>query len=428
VRLLAYPSLLTGIDDTKRPIRRLPALRRESQAHNDRFRCLYRGVRMHGNTGLADIARGDPSLVARMARAMDRQRLAVVALVTLLLSLKALISPALLDFFTPMEIALAWLEHLGELAVIVVALLTAFTLLDEVLPGSMPLRLAVMCALLLALSAVLAVLLHAYYAGGLGHLPPPLRILADSLRWGLPAVFLVLIADIHQRALQADSAAHAAEIARAQLQQGESEQELALLQAQIEPHFLFNILGNVRRLYRMRPLAGAEAVDSLMRYLCTALPRLRGRRASLREEIASVQAYLDLFQLRMGTRLSFSIHADASLRDAEFPPMLLVTLVENAIKHGLEPAGGGRIEVRARHRRNLLEVTVLDDGVGFGAAASSGTGVGLVNVRRQLAARYQSLARLTLAGREPRGARATITIPLRSAQVVDPVATDVLSA
>lgn len=381
---------------------------------------------MDGNIALPRAGRGDASLVVRVAHAVDRQRMAAVALVTLLLSLNALVSPGLLDFFSPLEIALAWLEHLAELAVIAVALLAAFTLLDEALPRSMPLRLAVVSALLLALSIALAVLLHAYYAGGFAHLPPALRILADSLRWGLPAVFLALIADVHRRALQIDSAAHAAEIARAQLKQGESEQQLALLQAQIEPHFLFNVLGNVRRLYRTRPQAGAEAIRSLTRYLRTALPQLRSRRASLGEEVTVVRAYLDLFQLRMGEQLSFSIETDATLHDAEFPPMLLITLVENAIKHGLEPAGGGHIEVRVQRRRNLLEATVSDDGVGFGATASSGTGVGLVNVRRQLTARYQNQARLILEAREPRGAVATIVIPLRKARTVEPISSDVL--
>jgi signal transduction histidine kinase len=380
---------------------------------------------MHGNIDLARPLRGDASLVTRAARTLAGRRLAVVALVTLLLSLGASVSPPLLDFFSPAEIALAWLAHLAELAVIAVALSAFLTVIEGALPRGMPLRLAVISALLIFLSAVLAVLLHAYYAGGFAHLPPPLRMLADSLRWGLPAVFLVLIADMHQRALHTDSAAHAAELARAQLQQGESEQQLALLQAQIEPHFLFNMLGNVRRLYRTRPQDGAEAIGSLMRYLRTALPQLRSRRASLGEEIAFVRAYLDLFRLRMGAQLSFSINIDSELYDAEFPPMLLGTLVENAIKHGLEPEGGGCIELCARRRRNLLEVIVLDDGAGFGATASSGTGVGLVNVRRQLAARYQSSGRLILEGREPRGARATIAIPLRSAQAANPVARDV---
>lgn len=380
---------------------------------------------MQGNIDLAR-ARGEGSFLARVKQAFAWRRLAAVSLVTLLLSLGALLNPALVDFFSPVEIALAWLEYLAELAVIAAGLLAAFAVLDEALPRGMPLRLGVISIILLALSAMLAVFLHAYYAGGFEYLPPSLRMLADSLRWGLPAVFLALIADVHKRALQTDSATHATELARAQLQQGESERQLALLQAQLEPHFLFNILGNVRRLYRTRPQAGAEAVDSLMRYLRTALPQLRSRRASLGEEITLVRAYLDLFQLRMGAQLSFSIEVDAGLHEAEFPPMLLGTLVENAIKHGLEPVGGGRIEIRAGRRRNLLEVSVLDNGAGFGATASSGTGVGLVNIRRQLAARYQSQAQLTLEGREPHGAHATIAIPLRNAQAFDPIVSDVL--
>jgi len=400
-------------------------------------RFAVRGAQSSFDASIEDLMRGNdcferdagtPTLLAPVARAFGLPRLGAVALVTLLLSCGALISPALLDFFSPAEIALAWFEHLAELAIIAVMLLAAFALLDEALPHRLPLRLALISALLLALSAALAVLLHAYYADGFEHLPPPLRMLADSLRWGLPAVFLTLIADVQRRALQTDSAAHVAELTRAQLEQGESEQQLALLQAQIEPHFLFNMLGNVRRLYRMEPQAGAEAVRSLMRYLRTALPQLRSRHASLGEEVDLARAYLDLFQLRMGAQLAFSIEVDSALRDAEFPPMLLVTLVENAIKHGLEPAGGGRIEVLARRRRHLLEVAVFDDGAGFSATASSGTGVGLVNARRQLEARYQGRARLHLEEREPHGARAVIVIPLRRAQAADAVARDAVLA
>ena len=371
-------------------------------------------------TGRLALDRADRGYARRVLHALERRRLAAVALTTLLLSLGALVNPALLDFFSPPEIALAWLEHVLELSVMAALMLLAYTLLDEALPKQLPGRLAVLCAFLFALAAVLALLLFAYYAHGFAHLPPALRLLADSLRWGLPAVFLALIADVHRRALQADSAAHGAELSRAQLEHGESEHQLALLQAQIEPHFLFNVLGNVRRLYRTEPQAGADAVASLMRYLRTALPRVRSDSGCLGDELELVRSYLELFQVRMGPRLAFSIDADPSLDAAEFPPMLLVTLVENAIVHGLEPAGGGRITVQARRRRNRLEVAVLDDGRGFGAAASSGTGVGLVNVRRQLAARYRQAGRLLLESREPRGARAAISIPLRSGPAVRP--------
>lgn len=341
-----------------------------------------------------------------------RQHVAVVSLVTLLLSLGALTNPALLDFFSPLEIVRAWVAYLGELAVIAAVLLLIFSVLDRALPRVLPWRLAVVSATLLAASIVLALLLHAYYAGGFAHLPRPLRIVADSLRWGLPAVFLAVTADVHRRTLQADRAVHTAELTRTQLEQVEIEQQLAMLQAQIEPHFLFNMLGNVRRLYRTQPLAGAEAVGSLMRYLRSALPQLRSRHGRLGDELALVKDYLDLFKLRMGEHLQYSIECDDELHAVEFPATLLVTLVENALKHGLEPRGGGRVDVRARCGAALLEVQVLDDGVGFVAIASSGTGLGLANIRRQLAARYQGGARLSLQAREPRGACATISIPL----------------
>ncbi|UCE32597.1 MAG: histidine kinase [Burkholderiales bacterium] len=365
-------------------------------------------------------ARSDAGFFPRVLRALDWRRLAAAALVALLLSLGALVSPALWDFLSPAEVALAWLEHLLELGVIAAALLCVFVLLDEALPRTLPLRLGIVSGALLGLSAVLSVLLHVYYAGGVAHLPPLLRMLADSLRWGLPAVFLVLIADVHRRALQAASEAQSAQLARSQLEEAEGEQRLALLQAQIEPHFLFNVLGNVRRLYRTRPQDGAQAVDSLMQYLRTAFSQLRSRHGSLGDEIAVVQAYVDLFRLRMGGKLDLSVGVEPGLRDADFPPMLLMTLVENAIKHGLQPAGGGRIEVLARRNGPVLEVSVQDDGVGFGAVASSGTGVGLANLRRQLAARYGNQARLTLQAGDPRGARATISLPFQARRVAGP--------
>ena len=367
---------------------------------------------MPGNSQLAFSCGGD-GYARRVIRALDQRRVAAVALTTVLLSFGALGNPALLDFLSPAEIALAWLEHLLELSVIAVALMLAYTLLDEALARRWPGRLVGICSLLFFFAGVLTLLLYAYYARGFEHLPPALRLLADSLRWGLPAAFLALIADVHSRALQTDSAADDAELLRAQLGHSETEQQLALLQTQIEPHFLFNVLGSVRRLYRTQPQAGADAIASLMRYLRTALPQVRSQQGRLGDEIEAARSYLKLFQVRMGSRLSFSIIADPELHAADFPPMLLVTLLENAIRHGLEPVGGGQIVVQAQRRRNMLEVSVQDDGAGFGAAASSGTGVGLVNVRRQLAARYSNQAQFTLQEREPRGASASISIPLR---------------
>jgi LytS/YehU family sensor histidine kinase len=365
-------------------------------------------------------AREDGGHGLRVMRALGLRRLAAAAVVALFLSFGPLLSSEVLDFLSPAEIVVAWFEHFVELAAVAAALVAVYTLLDELLPVRMRFRLAVVCLALLGASSVLAILLYAYYAQGFEHLPALARLAADSLRWGLPAVFLALIADAHRRALQAGSVASAEELMRAQLRQGESEQRLALLQAQLEPHFLFNMLGNVRRLYRTRPQAGCEAVDSLARYLRVALPQVRSGTGTLGREIDLVRSYLELFQVRMGVRLVFAIEVDAALHVAEFPPMLLMTLVENAVRHGIEPVGGGHVWIRARGLEGTLEVAVLDDGAGFGAAASSGTGVGLVNVRRQLAARYPGKASLTLQQREPRGAIATLAIPWRVAPESSP--------
>jgi sensor histidine kinase YesM len=356
---------------------------------------------------------GSEGLARRVVRRIDAPRIGAVALVTVLVSVRPMLSGQSLDFFTPGEIAWAWMEHLLELSSLAAVLMLAYTCLDATLPRHTPLRLTLLCTMLLFLSAMLTLVLHAYYAHGVEHLPPPLRLFADSLRFGLPAVFLACVADVHQRALQAVRAADAAEGGRVRLGHEEAEHRLAVLQAQIEPHFLFNVLGNVRRLYRTQPRAGAQAIASLTVLLKAVRPQMRSRCASLGEELETVRSYVHLFQVRMGDRLSFRIDVDGSLHGARFPPMLLITLVENAIKHGVEPVGGGIISVRARACGERLEVTVEDDGAGFGAAGSAGTGVGLANIRRQLDARYGATARLLLESREPRGACATLTIPLQ---------------
>jgi signal transduction histidine kinase len=357
-------------------------------------------------------ARSDGGYLGRVARALDSSRVGAVALVTVTLSLGPIYNADLLAFFSPSEIAVEWLYHLAELAVLASVLTFAYTMLDETLPPRTPMRLSILCLTLLILCSALTVLLYAYYAHGFEHLPPPRRLLADTLRYGLPAVFLALVADAHRRALQVDSAARAAEQLRTQLRHDESEQQLGLLQAQIEPHFLFNVLGSVRRLYRTHPQSGSHAIGNLMRYLRAALPQMRSLSGTLGDELDLARAYLDLCQIRMGERLVFAIEAAPALRAVAFPPMLLITLVENAVKHGLEPVSGGHVAVRAKRIRNRLRVEVLDDGAGFGIAGSGGTGVGLVNVQRRLAARYGGKARLALTARAPRGASATLWIPL----------------
>jgi LytS/YehU family sensor histidine kinase len=215
-----------------------------------------------------------------------------------------------------------------------------------------------------------------------------------------------------QKTRRADSEAAALASGGAVLAREERELQLRLLQAQIEPHFLFNTLANVRRLYRLHPDQGAQMMDSLKRYLRAALPSVRRADATLADELALVRSYLELLRMRMGERLAYTIVVDAGLGATPFPPMIVATLVENAIKHGIEPSErGGRIEVRAQRLGATLAVSVRDDGAGLSAQSVQGTGVGLVNVRRQLTGRYGAAARLRLQPQSP-GFDATIEVPL----------------
>ncbi|MET0520317.1 MAG: histidine kinase [Burkholderiaceae bacterium] len=192
------------------------------------------------------------------------------------------------------------------------------------------------------------------------------------------------------------------------------EAQVSALNAQIEPHFLFNTLANVKRLYETSPERGRDMLVSLIAYLRAALPGMRRPETTLGQELELVRNYLTILQMRMGARLSFAIDADAPLLDARLPPMVLPTLVENAIKHGLSPLpGGGHIEIQARRHGAELAVEVRDNGQGF--AGSGGSGVGLANTRARLAALFGAAAALELEAVLPHGVVARLRMPMRLA-------------
>lgn len=205
-------------------------------------------------------------------------------------------------------------------------------------------------------------------------------------------------------------------------EKADADLRLSVLQAQIEPHFLFNTLASVRSLIAVEPERAERTIEALSDYLRSTLPKMRRdvgmERATLGEQVDICAGYLKLMQIRMGDRLSFEIDVPDDLRPAAFPPLLLISLVENAIKHGLEPKrGGGVIAVRARVTGGdgaMLEVGVEDDGVGLKEGA--GTGVGLDNIRLQLHHRFGDEARLSIATRDDGGGvRAHITLPKEAA-------------
>jgi signal transduction histidine kinase len=201
------------------------------------------------------------------------------------------------------------------------------------------------------------------------------------------------------------------EIDSARLDEQTAEARLQVLEAQIEPHFLFNTLAHVRRLYDTDAARGATMLRNLKDYLAVALPQMRDSASTLGRELDHVAAYLGIQQVRMGRRLAFDLAVPDALRSLPMPPLVLVTLVENAIKHGLSPLReGGRVDVRAWLSGTQLHVEVADTGGGF--AKSSGGGVGLANIRSRLQTQYGGQASLTLRLREPRGVAATVIVPV----------------
>jgi sensor histidine kinase YesM len=192
------------------------------------------------------------------------------------------------------------------------------------------------------------------------------------------------------------------------------ESELKLMQAQIEPHFLFNTLASVQYLIETAPPQATRLLGHLLAYLRAALPQLRAATTTLGREVELAEAYLNILRMRMGARLAFAIDVPDALRVHPFPPMLLMTLIENAIEHGLEPrAEGGTVTLGAQRERDALVVSVVDTGAGIapGSAPRPGHGMGLANLRDRLATLFGARGRFALESVAPHGARAIIEIP-----------------
>jgi two-component sensor histidine kinase len=192
-----------------------------------------------------------------------------------------------------------------------------------------------------------------------------------------------------------------------------TEAKLAALQAQVEPHFLYNTLASVQALTEVDPRKANEMTGHLIQYLRNALPKMRESVSTVGQEVELVRAYLNILQMRMGKRLAFDIDVAPGLEEASFPPLMLPSLVENAIKHGLEPLReGGRVSLAVTEVEGRLRASVADTGRGFGETL--GAGVGLANIRERLAALYGGAGTLTLEANAPQGVIATIEIPRKA--------------
>jgi hypothetical protein len=215
-------------------------------------------------------------------------------------------------------------------------------------------------------------------------------------------------------------AALAEEVAEAEsLKRQVVEARMAAMQAQVEPHFLFNTLASIDHLIETDPKRASQMQKNLIALLRASMPTMREANAQgtrdLGRELTVIRPYLEILKVRMEDRLHTEISVPEGLLSAEFPPMMLQSLVENAIKHGLEPkAEGGMLSVRAEIVHGKLAVTVADTGLGFGRAPTAGTGTGLANIRERLQLLYGAKAQLKVAENQPTGTIVTITVPYQA--------------
>jgi sensor histidine kinase YesM len=216
---------------------------------------------------------------------------------------------------------------------------------------------------------------------------------------------------------QAQRQALSFELERSKLARDALDSRLRLLQAQVEPHFLFNTLANVRELVDSGSSQASEVLGSLITYLRAAVPNLHNSATTLGQELELVRAYLELMHMRMPDRLQFTIQAEPAALAVQCPPMTLLMLVENAIRHGIDPSEeGGQIDVSVRLQDGRCLAEVKDTGVGLSCGLSSqqsskGLGTGLANLRERLQLVFAGQAQLSLTALEPHGFCVNINIP-----------------
>ena len=259
-------------------------------------------------------------------------------------------------------------------------------------------------------------------------IPAQAKVRTRKIRWGdfLPQLAMlwivgsIILKATYKGRVQAEvKAAQATEAAESEtLKRQVVEARMAAMQAQVEPHFLFNTLASIDHLIETDPPRASQMQKNLIALLRASMPTMRENHPSahnLGREMAVIRPYLEILKVRMEDRLQTEVQVPEGLLSAEFPSMMIQSLVENAIKHGLEPKPeGGLLTVRAEIVHGKLAVTVADTGLGFGKAATAGTGVGLTNIRERLALLYGTRASMTVAENRPSGTLVTLTVPYQA--------------
>jgi hypothetical protein len=315
------------------------------------------------------------------------------------------------------------LQVIGRELVIGTAALLAYGIFEQ-WPARLPRWLARWALQVLAVAVVIPpTVLALYLAMSAGDAEPFWRnanrlngFAMLTLTGLLVAPWVAVAALFRQRDESLRSQAVAFALERGELERKALDSRLRLLQAQVQPHFLFNTLANVRELVVSGAPQAATVLDSLIAYLRAAVPHLDEPATTMEQELQLVRAYLELMYMRMPDRLQFEVQVDSAALKLRCPPTTLLTLVENAVCHGIDPSEeGGRIEVRVRVQDGRCLAEVSDTGVGL-HSAGDGLGTGLATLRERLQLVFGSDARLRLVALAPHGARAELDFPAQAAQ------------
>ena len=308
------------------------------------------------------------------------------------------------------EVLLGWVAVAGDQLAVALAIGGALCLAARVrVRGNVPRALLLVTAIGAGAVAGQLVLVAVDSAGAA---QGATAFVARVLRWVVVGASVAGLYLLWRRALDATEAAAAVQLKRVQLERQSVQARLQALRSQIEPHFLFNTLATVRRLRQVEPAEGARLLGHFVDYLRLAQPAAPEAGGTLGDELARVLAYLGVVEVRMSGRLVIDCEVEAALRAAEFPPLVLATLAENAVKHGIGPApDGGTIRIAARRDGDLLEVELADTGVGF-AAGATGSGIGLANARARLSTLYGARGQVLLRANTPTGLCARVQLPI----------------
>lgn len=335
-------------------------------------------------------------------------------LVALLLSTEYLFQPFVWRHWPIDEILLGWLDVLRDR--VVVALMIGLTLIvcNRLETRSLLGRTVALAAAIIAGAAIGEGLL--VVTGTRGASDDAMATLGRVARWAIIAGCVAAMWFVWRRSAETSERARAIELRRAQIERQATETRLGALRSQIDPHFLFNTLATVRRLQEVEPIRGSRLLTHFVAYLRSAQQRGAGRLETVAQEIELTRAYLAVVEQRMEGRLQVRIAVSDELHGQTFPPLLIATLVENAVKHGIAPAtDGGSIEISVRRSPDgMLEAVVADTGVGIGGAMG-GSGIGLANIRSRLSSLYGSDGTLSLQHNVPRGVRAVLRMPMHFA-------------